>query len=171
MAESRKRAKCGQCGATEIEAVTIDHPYDESGLPGVTLQGISADRCPVCGAIRVRIPNIEGLHRALALFLLRKTSRLSGPEVRFLRKYIGLSGADFAKRLGAEPETVSRWENGKQPIGGAAERFLRLLVVTMGQIQEYPVEELDKLDSEASNPPSATIRVERKRDAWVPSAA
>lgn len=171
MAEVRRRAKCAQCGGTEIEAVTIDHPYDESGLPGVTLHGISADRCLACGSTRVRIPNIEGLHRALALFLLRKTWRLSGPEVRFLRKYIGLSGADFAKRIGAEPETVSRWENGKQPIGAQAERLLRLLVVTMGQIQEYPVEDLDNLDSEVSDPPSATIRLERKHNDWAPSAA
>ncbi|MGQ0732251.1 MAG: helix-turn-helix domain-containing protein [Acidobacteriota bacterium] len=34
------------------------------------------------------------------------------PEIRFLRKQLGLSGIDLAMHLGATPESVSRWENG-----------------------------------------------------------
>src|SRR5690606_8452585 len=98
--------------------------YEECGLPNVTLVGVPARKCRECGCVRVRIPGIEGLHRTLALTVLRKQSRLTGAEVRFLRKYIGLSGADFARRVGAEPETISRWENDKQGMGPQTERLL-----------------------------------------------
>ncbi len=160
--------KCGKCGSTNLEEVKIDHRYEESGLPNVTLIGVPARKCQECGSVRLRIPAIEGLHRTLALTVLKKRSRLTGPEVRFLRKYIGLSGADFAKRIGAEAETVSRWENDKQTMGAQTERLLRLLVVTMGQIQEYPIDEFDKLDPELRE--SGVIRIERRSKDWQPAA-
>lgn len=160
--------KCAQCGASDLEDVKVDHPYEECGLPNVTLIGVPARKCQKCGALRMRIPAIEGLHRALALAVLRKRSRLTGAEVRFLRKYIGLSGVDFARRIGTEAETVSRWENDKQAMGAQTERLLRLLVVTMGQVQEYPIEEFDQLDPELRE--SGTIRIERRSRDWAPAA-
>jgi len=160
--------KCAQCDSVDLEEVKLDHPYEECGLPNVTLIGVPARKCQNCGAVRLRIPAIEGLHRTLALTVLRKPSRLTGAEVRFLRKYIGLSGADFAKRIGAEPETVSRWENDKQGMGPQTERLLRLLVVTIGQVQEYPIEELDHIDPETRD--SETIRIERRSRDWAPAA-
>jgi len=91
---------------------------------------VEVDRCPKCGAVEIVIPRIEELHRALALAILRKRGRLAAPEVRFLRKYLGWSGADFAKHMGVDAATVSRWENEEQPMGPVADRLLRLMVVT-----------------------------------------
>ena len=160
--------KCSQCSSSNLDEVKIDHPYDECGLPNVTLVDVTARKCRDCGTVRLKIPAIEELHRALLMMVLRKNSRLTGAEVRFLRKYIGLSGTDFARRIGAEPETVSRWENDRQPIGPQAERLLRLLVVTMGQIQEYPIEEFDRLDPELRE--STVIRIQRRSRDWSPAA-
>lgn len=160
--------KCAQCESTDIEEVKIDHLYQECGLPNVTLLGVPALKCRECGAVRIKIPAIDELHRALLMKVLRKKSRLNGAEVRFLRKYVGLSGADFARRIGAEPETVSRWENDRQPIGPQAERLLRLLVVTMGQVQEYPIEDFDSLDPELRE--STVIRIQRRSRDWAPAA-
>lgn len=159
--------KCAQCGEGVLEQVTVDHPYDECGLPNVRLIGLPVQKCTACGTLRIRVPAIEALHRALAVVVLKKRSRLTGAEARFLRKYIGLSGVDFARRIGAEPETVSRWENDKQPMGPQTDRLLRLLVVNMGQVQEYPVEQLDEVDAEPV-PESGTIRVARRSRAWAP---
>ena len=56
--------------------------------------------------------------------------RLRGPEIKAMRKIMGLTLAELARRLDARtaPETVSRWEAEAQPIGGYAEKVLRLLI-------------------------------------------
>ncbi len=89
-----------------------------------------AHKCTACGALKISIPAIETLHRVIALAVLHKISRFSGAEVRFLRKYLRLSGIDFAKRIGASPETVSKWEN--DPIFQSEHRSERLLRLAGG---------------------------------------
>jgi DNA-binding transcriptional regulator YiaG len=74
------------------------------------------------------IPKPNQLGDLLAKHLIDKRDRLVGPEVRFLRAHLGLSGVDLARRMGISPETVSRWENGKDMMGPVADRLLRLLV-------------------------------------------
>lgn len=157
--------KCWNCGSEAISRTTIDHDYVESGLPGVRLLGIPAKVCAECGARRISIPAIEQLHRVLATWVLKKPARLSGAEVRFLRKFIGLSGVDFARKIGATHETVSKWENDRKAIGPQSDRLLRLLVVTMGQIQEYQISSLDLISPEPRS--SEVIAVTRNsHDNW-----
>ena len=62
--------------------------------------------------------------------------------MRFLRKYLGFSGVDFAGLLDVTPETVSRWENGKKQMSPVAERALRLMVFVRAPLAEYPLEKL-----------------------------
>ncbi len=56
--------------------------------------------------------------------------RLRGWELRAIRKIMGLTAAEMANKLGDKTaaETLSRWENEKQPMGGYAEKAFRLLV-------------------------------------------
>jgi putative zinc finger/helix-turn-helix YgiT family protein len=97
------------------------------GLP-LTLVGVEVSRCAGCGLSEVAIPALEGLHRAIASVLLKKAARLSGGEIRFLRKQLDWSGAELAEHLGVARETVSRWEQGSAPIGATADRLLRATV-------------------------------------------
>ena len=144
--------KCRQCGHSELEDFTIDSfHYTDSGLSRVYLQDVPARRCPACGTQTVRIRAIARLHRAIAEALIQKHSRFTGEEICFLRKHIGLSGQDFARRMGVKPETVSRWENDRKEIGSSADRLLRMLVRTMAQVDSYPVENLDDI-SESITP-------------------
>ena len=136
--------KCLQCGAA-IKRKRENYRYTASGLPSVTLRGVEVRRCPACGETEVVIPAIEELHRVIAGALIRKRARLAPPEIRFLRKVLGWSGTDFAKHMGATPETVSRWEHGHAPIGSAADRLLRLLVATEAPVDHYPVDVLAAL--------------------------
>jgi len=46
--------------------------------------------------------------RALAGLLIRKSNRLAGEEIRFLRKSLGWSGAAFASKAGVERDTVKK---------------------------------------------------------------
>jgi putative zinc finger/helix-turn-helix YgiT family protein len=105
-----------------------NYRYEAVGLPGITLQGVEVSRCVECGEYEVAIPRIEDLHRAIAGAVISKNDRLTPAEIRFLRKHLGWTGAEFAAHFGAARETVSRWENGSSPMGPTAERLLRMIV-------------------------------------------
>ena len=162
--------RCVQCGGPMV--VTGDtHRYDESGLPDVVLKGVETRSCKNCGEREVAIPNIEGLHRALAQALICRASLLTGAEVRFLRKFLGYSGQDFARLMGVTAETVSRWENGKKPLGPVADRTLRLLVLLGHPVEDYAG--LDFLKHISPKPPKRPrVSLRLKRNHWqVGSAA
>jgi len=159
---------CDQCGgATTTERENF--LYTASGLPNVTLVGVEVVRCPQCGGFEVAIPRIEELHRVIAQAVVRKPAPLTAAEVRFLRKWLGWSGVDFAAHMGVTPETVSRWETDAQPPGSAAERALRLMVVTRAPVQDYSLELLKAIDVNATGP----FRVQMQADetGWHPVAA
>ena len=136
--------KCLECG-TLMKTTRENHKYDASGLPGVVLANVEVHRCPECGEQEVQIPHIQGLHRTLAMTLARKHERLAAAEIKFLRKYLGLAGNDFAQLIGVAPETVSRWEQGRTPMGPTADRFLRWLAVTREPVSHYPLEILKEV--------------------------
>jgi putative zinc finger/helix-turn-helix YgiT family protein len=160
---------CLVCGA-DMKTVRENFRYDACGLPGVTLVDVEVSRCPQCGEYEVAIPQIDDLHKAIAQAVIRKTSRLNAAEIRYLRKYLGWSGVDFARHMGATPETVSRWESGATPIGPASDRLLRLMVATRDPVREYPLDALAIISREQ---PNKTVRLGliRDRDGWHAAAA
>jgi transcriptional regulator with XRE-family HTH domain len=83
--------------------------------------------------------------------------------VRYLRKYLGWSGADFAAHMGATRETVSRWETGDAPIGPTADRLLRLMVVTKTPVDDYSLELLSTIKKELK---TIQFRVSRDEEGW-----
>jgi putative zinc finger/helix-turn-helix YgiT family protein len=114
-------------------------------------------RCLRCGSYEISIPRLEELHRLLAKVLIEKPTRLTGDEVRFLRKSLGWSGSDFAKHMGVAGETVSRWENDAAPIGPQADRLLRLLVVQGSPTIRYPREQLAGIDPKKATATKVTL--------------
>lgn len=145
------------------------HRYDDCGLPYVVLENMAVSRCAKCGAEMVAVPAIEQLHAFIAVTVASKNTMLVPEEVRFLRKYLGCSGQDFASLAGVTPETVSKWENGRRSISGPAERFLRLLVFKKQPADAYPIEQLKNIDGSKATP----VRVEARHgaDAWEASGA
>jgi putative zinc finger/helix-turn-helix YgiT family protein len=147
-----------------------NHRYTESGLSNVVLVGVEVRHCPNCGENVVAIPRMEELHRTLAMALIRHTGRLAPSEIRFLRKWLGWSGVDFAKHMGVAPETVSRWESMEnlKPMGGTAERLLRLAVAYGQPADEYPIDMLTEIsDDQALNMPLLAMKPERT--GWTPT--
>ncbi len=154
--------KCSEC----CEPMTSAHEnynYSASGLPYVTLVGVEVRRCKACGEHEVVLPKIEQLHRAIALAVVGKHSRLTAAEVRYLRKYLGWSGADFAKHMGVTPESVSRWENEREQMSAVADRLLRLMVATKAPASEYPLDVLAELEEE---PAPVRLKVESGKGGW-----
>ena len=158
--------KC-DCGATMTSA-RENYSYAASGLPHVTLEGVEVRRCAACGEHEVVIPNIEQLHQAIANAVISKKARLASAEVRFLRKHMGWSGAEFARHMGVKPKTVSRWETGKESIGPIADRLLRLMIVTKAPAREYAIETLASLEDEFA---PARVRLSADKSGWHERAA
>ena len=156
--------KCRICGKAELTSGPEAYLYTESGLPNVVLAGVEVRRCPSCGHHELVLPRVTELHRTIALAIIHKHTRLSGAEVRFLRKYLGWSGAAFARHIGVDPSTVSNWETDKDPIGSTSDRLVRLMVVHGVQLEDYSLEELTKIVDERT--PPIELRVTPKARGW-----
>jgi putative zinc finger/helix-turn-helix YgiT family protein len=155
--------KCPDCN----EPMTVtqeNYSYEGSGLPYVTLVGVEVRRCAACGEHEVVIPKIEQLHRTMAMAVIEKRTRLTAAEIRFLRKYLGWSGVDFARHMGVTPESVSRWENEREQMTAVADRLLRLMVVTKTPVSDYSLDALLDLDEKQT---PVRLRVAPKRGGWL----
>ena len=151
--------KCLNCGA-ELTVKVGDYRYAAGDGLNVVLKNVKKTYCPECGEDGVVIPKVSQLNEALAKVLASKPERLGPGEIRFLRKYLGWSGKDFAVRMGVTPETVSRWENGVRQMGETAEKLLRFCAIELSPVDEYPVPVLK--DSKRSKP----IKLELSRE-WA----
>ncbi len=158
-----KPIRCTTCGALMREGHGPYH-YRECGLSNVWLADIEIHPCTGCDNVGYGIWRIESLHRAIAEAVIHKRTRLRGEEVRFLRKSLGWSGAEFARHMGVAVETVSRWETDAMPIGPQADRLLRLLVAQGHLTTMYPTDRLREIDATRATAPRLTL--EATRTSW-----
>lgn len=101
----------------------------------------------------VRVEAADELHRVLARTIVQDKAAMSGPELRFLRKLMGLSQNGLAQLLGCSDQRVARWEKGQTAaIDPSADRLMRMLVLEwLGEgcrIKEA-LEQLTELDEAA----------------------
>jgi putative zinc finger/helix-turn-helix YgiT family protein len=160
--------KCSQCGAA-MKSKRENVRYEASGLSTVTLENVEVRRCPSCGEYEIVIPRIDDLHRAIAEALIRKRGRLAPEEIRFLRKYLGWSGVDFAAHMGTTAETVSRWEQGAVRMGVTADRLLRLMVASRDPVRDYPLEVMREVAKASAKP--VHVRASVAPTGWQTRAA
>ena len=100
--------------------------YTESGLTNVWLaNGFTVRKSNYGEGVSIR--NVDDLHRAIARALANKP-RLTGAEVRFLRKEMGLSQRGLGELLGVTDQAVALWER-KGRLPKTADRLLRLIYV------------------------------------------
>ncbi|MCC0808945.1 helix-turn-helix domain-containing protein [Methylobacterium sp. W2] len=102
--------------------------YKESGLDNVYIEGVNLVEDDA-GEECVTIPNINGLHMAIAHGIVDKRSAITGPELRFLRTEMGLTQAQLAAMVHREPLAVSRWERNEIEIDSNAEAIIRLAAI------------------------------------------
>lgn len=163
-----KTKKCPHCAAA-MRTVVRDHQYIESGLENVWLQGVTVHVCSN-GHELLAIPGMAKLHRAIALAIISKSERLLPAEVKYLRKYLGLSNQDFASVMGVGEETSSRWANGLE-MGASAENLLRILVLRGLKPESYPADEVSYLKGLTHERGSGRIDLKKRADDWQPVAA
>lgn len=154
--------RCPNCRATEM--VRTDHDnyhYTESGLDNVFVDGVTTFDCPSCGERVTRFFAMEKLHEAIARAIVARPGRLAPMEIRFLRKHLGYSNQDFARRMGVTPETSSRWASGDLGMNGSAEVLLRLLVRIGEKVEQYPAPE------DEADPQPIHVKFERGTHDWA----
>lgn len=80
--------------------------------------------------------NLMALQRIVFHSLIHKPSPLTGKEMRFMRKFLGLSTTDPAGKLGLSHAAVVKWEGGDSKVSPAQETYIRLLFCELFQGSE-----------------------------------
>jgi DNA-binding transcriptional regulator YiaG len=106
----------------------LPEPYHLTavGLPNIwLLNGVTFEDDPDYGQL-VTIQKLSGLHRAIGLRIIEKSELMSGPELRFLRKQLGLTQAALAHKVQLTDQTIANYEKGVTEISGPADALLKL---------------------------------------------
>lgn len=155
--------KCIECGSQDLK-----HSVETVPFNGVAKVEANVYVCQNCGERFEGFARVEELTRELAHNIARRVERLRPLEIRFLRKYLGYSGKDFAKFLGVTPETISRWENADNPMQMqlSTEKLVRMMALSEKPLAEYG------LDVAATRTPkkSGKIRLREAKGKWTVAA-
>lgn len=118
------------------------YKYTECGLDNVIIRGVAFVKDDAGDEV-VCIPNINGLHRAIAYGIVTRRAAMAGKELRFLRTEMGMTQAELAELIHREPLAISRWEREEVPIDTNAETLIRLHAAeTLGLDLEATVKEV-----------------------------
>jgi DNA-binding transcriptional regulator YiaG len=131
MTDERTEWVCSNCGGG-AKVVRGTYRFTESGLKEVILVGVELVRCGECGNEDPILPHLDGLMQRLAQAVIEKPWRLAGSEIRFLRKYLRMTGEEFGRYISVDKFCVSKWENGHDQIGEPSDRFVRALALMLG---------------------------------------
>jgi putative zinc finger/helix-turn-helix YgiT family protein len=122
---------CSKCGA-EAKVEKGQYRFKGTPLKHVMLCGIDLIKCPKCRNVDPIIPSLEDLFSMLAFAVVKKNSRLKGDEIRFLRKYVHMTQAQFGRVVGLDPTTISKYENDDDVIGDQSDKLIRLVAIALG---------------------------------------
>jgi DNA-binding transcriptional regulator YiaG len=120
-----------KCGSRTVARPIQRYSARDIGIDGVVvLDAVKRVICQGCNEVlEIVIPNMGELIAAAALTRASTPVKLNGKEIRFLRRALAWKSVELAKRLGVEPETVSRWESDRLPMAPNHERLLRLWII------------------------------------------
>lgn len=156
MKSSSMVSHCSDCGS-EARVERGTYRFRESGLDNVVLKGIETIKCSACGNEDPILPNLDGLLRVLAVALVTHKLPLTGAEVRYLRKYLGMSGEQFARILHTDKSTLSKWETGAVKLGSKSDLLIRAVTLNLGRGLREKAEQITRnfehIDEESAASP------------------
>jgi DNA-binding transcriptional regulator YiaG len=99
--------------------------YTDGGLRNIWLaNGYEREETPYGKALTIQ--DLPGLTRAICKALVRKNSKLTGAEFRYLRQAMLMSQASLGRTLGRTDQAIAGWEkNSKVP--KFADQMLRVV--------------------------------------------
>lgn len=136
-----RRMACTNCGE-DARVVRGSYDFAESGLKHVRLQGIELIVCDHCGNVDPIIPRVNDLMRMLAVAVIAKPYRLAGDEIRFLRKYLRMTGDEFSRLMHVNRTNLSKWENDDDKVGAQSDRLIRAITLSLGEGLKGKLEEV-----------------------------
>lgn len=74
----------------------------------------------------VTIPDVEGMTAGVGMARLWRDERLSGEELRFLRRAAGISKEKLAASIGGATGDIEAYETGPRPMTVGLEKYIRL---------------------------------------------
>src|SRR5216683_2471201 len=128
----RMKHRCTNSNA-EATQITGNYLFSESGLSNLVLKNISIIKCDECGNSDPIISKPKAIIREVAKAIVNKPFGLTGEEIRFLRKYLGMSQDTFANHLHSDKAVLSRWENDREPVGSKSDLLIRTIAVILGE--------------------------------------
>ena len=137
-----KKEACSNCGSKNVGIARGEHRFFESGLRNVILLNAEISTCKDCGEKAVSIPNPNQLLKLIGEQIILNPSRLSGEEIRFLRKNIYLKTQEFSQVLGVHRGTISRWENGHSKPTASEDRLIRMVYAQYAKVSKGVAESL-----------------------------
>ena len=160
--------ECSNCGEP-AEIAHGNYKFRESGLDNIILCGIELIKCNKCGNEDPIIPALDDLFRTIALAIVTKPYGLAGEELRFLRKYMSLTGDEFSRMLHVDKTTLSKWENNDDPVGPQSDLAIRMMVMSQNEALREKlkdtIREFEKIKFRAR---SYARRRRAKRTKYVP---
>lgn len=79
--------------------------------------------------IKTTIPNPRGLLKQVAITRLIHPRKLSGKDIKFVRKALSIKAKELADMISVGPEHFSRCETDKAVLSPGIEKFLRLSIL------------------------------------------
>jgi DNA-binding transcriptional regulator YiaG len=106
--------------------MTMYH-YVESGLDNIWLRNGYVEEDTAYGPT-VAFKDILGLHESISLAIVEQAGKLSGAEIRFLRRQMEMSQVSLAELIGVTSQSLALWEKAKAPITPPSDKLLRLII-------------------------------------------
>lgn len=150
---------CSNCGEN-ARRIRTNYLFRESGLSNVVLKNIEVIKCAHCGNQDPIIHRMADVMRQIAQALVEKPFALMGEEIRFLRKYLGMSGVTFAGLLHADKAVLSRWENNQVGVGSKSDLLIRAIACNLGSGLRSEAERVVRKFPEIDESDQKVVRIE-----------
>src|SRR5579862_2131773 len=98
--------------------------------------------------------------------LIHKPYPLTGKELRFMRKFLGMSTKEFGENLGISHATVVKWEKGQAKVGPTQEAYIRMFLFELlkdNELIDLFKEIKPKMLAEAKNEKQLPFSVDAKQ--------
>lgn len=142
--------------------------YTQCGLDNVYLvSGYQVRK--IDGEVFISVRDVDDLHNAIALYIVRHRKVLRGSEVRFLRKHLDLTQRELGQYIGVSDQSIARYEKEQTSMAGPEDALLRLLATAsvMGTIDVR--EELESIRA-ADDAAEPDLTFEMNDDEWKVAA-
>ena len=140
--------------------------FEGSGLAcvylvdGYTIEGEGDDQT-------IAYRDIDGLYQAIAASIARRTTALTGAELRFLRKRLGWSQREVAALGGKTDQAVAKWEKEQTPAPLAESNLIRLAWLAEHASKRELVQAVSRMTRDRSSDAECGYVMAHRDGKWV----